>query len=254
MTPIGYESTWPASALAGVLLRAIGSCAFAPPPQLRVDAAPRGQIVVRAFLGKLALVHHRDAIRARCGREPMRDSQHRAAPGAGRWPFRPAPRLAVERRRGLVEDQDRRIANHRTRDRDQLPLSSRQLLAKRGTEVSYRSGRCWIWSCSPISPATASISSRWRSACRAGCSRGSSHRTGTPPGGPGHLAPQRLLGTARRSCPSIRTRPPADRGSGSASSRPCSCRTTPPTRTIHSPSRTSKLTSARLRRSASNQT
>ena len=70
---------------------------------------------------------HEDAIDALHGREPMRDDDRRAA-AHRRFERRLHGALAFRIERGgrLVEQQQRRILQDRARDREPLPLSSRQ--------------------------------------------------------------------------------------------------------------------------------
>ena len=63
-------------------------------------------------------------------REPVRDDEHRAAgeQSVDRL-LHESFRLGVERRRRLVENEDRRIDEQRARDREALPLAARQARA-----------------------------------------------------------------------------------------------------------------------------
>ena len=98
------------------------------PPQHRVVAVQPQQLVVRALLDDAALLEHDQAVHARDGGEAMRDRDHRLA-------FHQAEQLlldreldlAVERRRGFVEHEDRRVLQHHARDRDALALAAREL-------------------------------------------------------------------------------------------------------------------------------
>ena len=73
-------------------------------------------------------VEHDQPVHARDGGQPVRDRDHRLA-------FHQAEQLlldreldlAVERRGGLVEHQDRRVLQHHARDRDALALPAREL-------------------------------------------------------------------------------------------------------------------------------
>ena len=94
-------------------------------------AAARGeQLLVRADLGDAAAVEHDDLVGVADGREPVGDRDRRPALG------QPLERLLdgalglrVERGRRLVEDEDRRVAQDRPRDRDPLPLAAREAVA-----------------------------------------------------------------------------------------------------------------------------
>ena len=92
-----------------------------------IEAAGAEQLVVRAALHHPARVEHDDLVRVAHGGEPVSDHQHR--------PLRHEPvdrllhqplGLGVERAGGLVEDEDRRVAEERPRDGDPLPLSARE--------------------------------------------------------------------------------------------------------------------------------
>src|SRR5919201_4817 len=89
--------------------------------------APAGgdQLLVPAALDDPAVVQHDDLIGLAHGREPVRDRNRRP-------PLRePVERrlheplgLGVERARRLVEDENRRVAENRPRDRDPLLLAA----------------------------------------------------------------------------------------------------------------------------------
>ena len=60
----------------------------------------------------------------------MRHQEDQPARAPGRQVLEHAPLgLGVERRGRLVEDQDRRVLQHRARDRDALALAGRELRA-----------------------------------------------------------------------------------------------------------------------------
>ena len=74
-----------------------------------------------------AALQHHDLIGVLHGGEAVRDHQHRAVlhEPLERLLHQPLT-LGVERGRGLVEEQDRRIAEQRPRDRQALPLATGQ--------------------------------------------------------------------------------------------------------------------------------
>src|SRR5262249_29428019 len=78
--------------------------------QIKIQAALRHQLVVRAFLDHLALVHHHDGVCVADGAQPVRD--HDAGPPRHQSPKggldRPL-RFRVERAGRLVEYQNGRI-------------------------------------------------------------------------------------------------------------------------------------------------
>ena len=93
---------------------------------------------MRAFLDDVALVHDDQPVHRRDGRQPVRDGDHGLA-------FHQPVEvlldrrldLRIERRRRLVEDQDRRVLQHDAGDGDALPLAAGQLhaaLADMGVE------------------------------------------------------------------------------------------------------------------------
>src|SRR5690606_27512507 len=98
--------------------------------QPAVDPLAREEILVLATLHYLALAQHQDQIRVPDRREPVRDHEDRPA---GEQLLRSLLDqllgLAVQRARRLVEDQDRRIAQHRPGDRDSLALTTREARA-----------------------------------------------------------------------------------------------------------------------------
>ena len=90
---------------------------------LPVDRARLEQLVVRAARRDPAAVEHDDLVGERDRREPVRDDDRR--PAAHRL-AQPEPDLRlgrrVDRRRGVVEDEDARVDDERARDRDPLAL------------------------------------------------------------------------------------------------------------------------------------
>ncbi|ESS36533.1 hypothetical protein P355_2306 [Burkholderia cenocepacia KC-01] len=96
-------------------------------PHLRIHAAAFEQFVVGAVLDEPAVLHHEDAIGVDDGRQPVRDDEARAMlRDAHQFLLDRALRARVERRRRLVEHDDRRRLQQRARDRDPLPLAARQ--------------------------------------------------------------------------------------------------------------------------------
>ncbi len=83
-------------------------------------------------------LHHQDAIRPPDRRQPMRDHQRRPPPRQRRQGELHRPlALRIQRRGRLIQQQDRRIAQNRPRDRHTLPLPARQphpLLAQERVE------------------------------------------------------------------------------------------------------------------------
>ena len=94
----------------------------------RVEAAARDQAASCVPSSTMRpLVEHQDAVAGQHGREPVRDHQRGAAlhqPLERRLHQRLA--LGVERRGRLVEQQERRVAQDRARDRDALALAAGQ--------------------------------------------------------------------------------------------------------------------------------
>ena len=100
--------------------------------RLQLDETREGalcghQLVVGAGFDDAAVLHHDDAVRVGDGREPVRDDEARAtraqsAHGLGDVLLG----LAVERARRLIHDEDRRVAQERSGDRDALLLTARE--------------------------------------------------------------------------------------------------------------------------------
>ena len=89
----------------------------------RARAGPRASPARRC-----GRVEHDERVHAAHGRQPMRDHDRR--PARHQRPERVLNErlaLGVERARGLVEDQDRRVLQDRARDRDALALSAGEL-------------------------------------------------------------------------------------------------------------------------------
>src|SRR5881628_1425514 len=102
--------------------------------ETRERPAARDQLRERALLDDAAVVEDQDDVRPPDRREPVRDDEGRAP---GQEPLQPLHderlRGGVERRGGLVEYEERRIAEDRARDRDA------QLLAggERGARLAH---------------------------------------------------------------------------------------------------------------------
>ena len=93
--------------------------------QPRIEPAGGGEALVGAFLDDAAFVHHQDAVAGQHGREPMRDHER------GALRHQPLERglhqrlaLGIERGGRLVEQEQRRVAQDRARDRDALALAA----------------------------------------------------------------------------------------------------------------------------------
>ena len=93
-----------------------------------------------ALFDDAALIHHHDPVAGQNGREPMRDHQRGAV--AHQFLQRGLHQglgFGIERRSGLVEQQQRRVAQDRARDGDALALAARQrdaALAELGLETA----------------------------------------------------------------------------------------------------------------------
>ena len=87
----------------------------------------REQFLVSAALDDLAALDHQNLIRAANRRQPMRDDERRAAlPQRSQAVLNHHLALAVEARRGLVQQQDARVREHRAGDGHALALAARQ--------------------------------------------------------------------------------------------------------------------------------
>jgi len=97
-------------------------------PQPGVHPVRRDQFVVRAGLGHATVVHHDDPVSARRRGQPVRDHDRGAPRGqrVGRGVHRRL-RGQVERGSRLVEQQDVRVGELRSRQCDQLALTGRQV-------------------------------------------------------------------------------------------------------------------------------
>src|SRR5215472_13696204 len=96
--------------------------------EMRIEAAGGEQLGVAARLDDAAGVDDDDAVGTLDRRQSVRDDDARAAlhQSAERL-LDEALGLGVERRRRLVEDEDRRVLEDRARDREALPLAAREL-------------------------------------------------------------------------------------------------------------------------------
>src|SRR6267378_8562252 len=93
--------------------------------QAAVETVPREEMVVTAALHDPAFGQHDDEVRMLYRGEPMRDHEygamrHQPLDGLLHQPLR----FGVERARRFVENQNRRIAQERARDRDALALAA----------------------------------------------------------------------------------------------------------------------------------
>src|SRR5688572_23619591 len=90
-----------------------------------IGAATVHELFVRAVLDDAATLENENAIRVLDGREPVRDDEHRASgEQALDGLLDESLALGVERRRRLVENQDRWVGEERAGDRDALPLAT----------------------------------------------------------------------------------------------------------------------------------
>src|SRR6266581_4769798 len=112
------------------------------PIELCVDALLRQQLGVPADLDDAAALEHHDAVGALDCREPVRDHDGGAAAHQGfERRLHLALGLRIERRGGLVEDQQRRVLQQGARDRQALALAAREpqaVLADQGVQAFGR--------------------------------------------------------------------------------------------------------------------
>src|SRR5580700_758678 len=95
------------------------------PVQLRVQAAEREQLLMGAAFDDPARIQHDDAVGLLYGGKPVRDDEGGAVAHQLRERRLDVPLgLRVERRRRLIEDQDRRILEQRPGDGDALALAA----------------------------------------------------------------------------------------------------------------------------------
>src|SRR5436309_8426701 len=98
--------------------------------ELRVAATEVDELVVRPALDDAALVEDIDAIRRTDAREAVRDEEHRPTAEEVAHPREEVVlRARVERGGRLVQDDERRVAKERARERDALPLPDRHVLS-----------------------------------------------------------------------------------------------------------------------------
>ena len=85
-----------------------------------------------------AVIEHHDAVGLLDRRQAMRNDERRAIARQLRKRRLDAPLgVGIERRGGLIQNQDRRILQDRARDRDALPLAAREqraAIAHQGVE------------------------------------------------------------------------------------------------------------------------
>src|SRR5690348_9794803 len=93
----------------------------------RVEAAAREQLVMRPALDDLAVLEHDDHVGVADRRESVGDDERRASLEERAQGGLDLPLGAdVHRARRLVEDEDPRVGEQRTRERDELALPERQ--------------------------------------------------------------------------------------------------------------------------------
>src|SRR6185312_11728207 len=114
--------------LGSLRLAGVDEAARLPPPKPGIEPALRDQFGMAAFLDDAALVHDDQPVHRGDGRKPMGDGDD------GLALHEPVEvlldrglDLRIERGRGFVEDQYRRILQHHTSDRDALALATRKL-------------------------------------------------------------------------------------------------------------------------------
>src|SRR5665213_465887 len=95
--------------------------------ELPVATAKSQQLGLRSTLHDLTVLEHQYLIRARDGREAVRDDERRTAAAQRAQPVaNERLALAVEARRRLVQNEYARIGEYRPRDRDALALAARE--------------------------------------------------------------------------------------------------------------------------------
>ena len=174
-----------------------------------IRAAAGQQPGGRAVLDDAAALHHQHPVGDRHRRQPVRDD-HRRPPGQDRRSACCTRRSLgmSQRRRGLVQDQHRRLGQERPGERDQLPLPGRQPAAALADVGVVAVGQRRMNGSAPIACAAASISARLAPG------RPSAMLSATDPVNRKFswvtmtmLATQRRSGMALRSTPSSRTWP-----------------------------------------------
>src|SRR3954468_15308159 len=91
------------------------------PLERSVRAVQRRELGGRPALDDAAVLQHDDLVGVFDRRQAMRDHERRAVAHEFQQRFLESPfRFVVERRRGLVEDQDGRVLEQGARDRDAL--------------------------------------------------------------------------------------------------------------------------------------
>src|SRR5215831_4255694 len=97
-------------------------------PELPVDAAALQEKTVRRDVDSLAVFQDKDLVAVDQGRQAMRNDDHcPAVRDAQQIGIQDRLALRIERAHCLVEDQDARIGDEGARDRQPLPLSSREV-------------------------------------------------------------------------------------------------------------------------------
>ncbi len=93
--------------------------------QAAVDAVAGQQLIVASDLGDAAFVDDDDAVGIAHGGEPVRDDEDRPSTHqVGERLLHDELAFRIQIRRGLVQDEDRRVLQERARDRQSLPLSA----------------------------------------------------------------------------------------------------------------------------------
>src|SRR5438309_4380173 len=111
-----------------------------------VQAVGGEQLGVGATLPEAPVLEHHDQIGVLDGREPVRDHEHRAVPHEAIDRVLNEPlRLGVELAGGLVEDEDRRVAQHGARDREWVALAAGEPRAALAEEIGRASCRERAW-------------------------------------------------------------------------------------------------------------
>jgi hypothetical protein len=98
--------------------------------QARVQAALGDQLLVAALLDQATALQNQDAIGRAHRAEAVGDHQRgAAAQELGQRARQLRLGIAVDAGRSLVQNQDRRVAIHGSREGDQLPLAGREIFA-----------------------------------------------------------------------------------------------------------------------------
>src|SRR5260370_11534656 len=120
------------------------------PEEAGITAIELHELRVRALLDEAAVLEEDDRVRAAHSREPVRDVNRGAPTRERTQPLEQVVLgLRIQRRRWFVEEQDLRVAHERSRERDLLPLATRQVhpvvepLAQRGV-VAVGKPDAWL--------------------------------------------------------------------------------------------------------------